>query len=202
MRRRPWKDDLHQEFVRGEGGRVVAEEEVPGRDRALAQGAAYDELGVQQHREQTPFCGGVRVCHAAPDRAAGTDRQMPDPAHGPAQHLEALREGARRVPLHGVVGGECPDPQRPGGIPVHAVELPEAADVDEVVRTGQPEVHHSDQALSARDGLGVVTQLGQQPDGAGHVTGSVILKGRGLHGFPVLPCVGRPVCGAVRVPAA
>jgi hypothetical protein len=121
--------------------------------------------------------GGVRVRQAAAYRAAVADRRV----RHQADRLGHQRRvhGHLRGPLDLGHPGHGPDDQRVAlspdpGQPGHA------AQINQVTRLGQPEVHHGDQALAPgqHPGLGI-GMLGEQPDGLvqGQLLGLLCLKG-------------------------
>ena len=75
-----------------ERGREVAEQEVLGRDLALAARPGDLDHRAERDRDQAPLGGRVRVGEAAAERAAAADRLVADPLRGGAHDLVAALE--------------------------------------------------------------------------------------------------------------
>ena len=175
--------DLGDHLIRPGGGGVEALEELGHRDGALTARAGELDPCAQQHGEQAPFGGRVGVRDAAAERAAGPDRVVPDPPRRPGQHAEAVQHGRVAAQFDGPVPGQRADPQavRPGS---EVVQSRDAGDVNQGAGPGQPEVHHRDQTLPARQDLGPVAQLGQQGHRLRHGPGPVVAERGWLHRPP------------------
>ena len=82
------------------------------------------------------------------------------------------------------------DPQRAVAT-LDALQLGDAPDVDEVVEDREAQRQHRDEALTARQHLRPVAELGEQVHGVGGRVGGVVLERCGLHrcspSSPIVP---------------
>src|SRR3989454_8271297 len=76
------------------------------------------------------------------------------------EHRELRLHRGRRLDLP--VGRHRADRER---LAVHldAREPGHFAEIDQVLRLGEPELHHRDEAMAAREDLGVVLELAEEP---------------------------------------
>ena len=68
-----------------------------------------------------------------------------------------------------------------------ALELADAAEIDQMLRRGQAKLHHGDQAVAAGERPGVVAEIGQQADRLGDGFRAMIGEGAWYHGI-LLAC--------------
>ena len=156
--RRPGHDERRQQLVRLDRGRERPVEERPGRHQPLAARRAHDHRGVEGERGERELGGGIGVREAAAERAAHADRQVADAGGGLAQQAVRARE------LHALEGG-VPDERVDDDLPVAGAvlrERPGAGHVDEMRGAREPVGEHRQEALPAREHLGVLAALGQQ----------------------------------------
>jgi hypothetical protein len=148
-------------FVRRERGFEVADEEIGGRDRALAVRALSQQFGVERERAGGQVTRRVAVGQGAAQRAAVADLGV---AHlcGDVGKDAAVRP-YERVPYHRGMRGGCADDD---AVPVvaDALQRLEASDVDERGRGCQAQFHQREQAVPAGEDLGVLTVLRQRGD--------------------------------------
>ena len=147
--------DAHlDEQLVGLGGRgEEGDEELAGGHGALAAGPAQHDLGVKRHRHRRQLGRRVVVHEAAAERAALTDRRVPDPGQR-RSHERAARRDVGRV--------EQPPLRRHRAdadvavVVADVVEVVDAAEVDQVPRAREAHVDHRHQALAAGEHLGLV----------------------------------------------
>ena len=179
--RRGGEADLGQQFSGIERSRQIRHEQVARGDHPGPLGAPRGHLAIQRHQDRGQLRGRVGVGDAAADRAAVADlRVAHEPERVPKQRA-AL--GHLRRAFRGALPGEGADAQRAPVVPDVGQRF-DPVDVDEIRRPGQPHVHQGDEALPARQHLGVVAVLGEESRPLIDGPGTVVLERRGLHALP------------------
>ena len=179
---RPQRDpDLGQDLAVLHRRLVGAAEEVAHRDHPLPARAADHAAGVDGGADRGQVLGGVGLAEGAADRAAVADDGVGDDPLRVGEDREVRGELGRLQQLP--VPGHRPDPDLVGPDPDVAELVVEVVDVDDVLEVGQPQLHHRQQAVSARDQPGLVTQPLQESDRLVDARGPRVLEGRrNLHG--------------------
>ena len=91
-----------------------------------------------------------------------------------------------------MLGGHRPDDDVVA-VGADALEVGDAAEVDEMARCRQPELHHRDQAVAAGERPGVVAEIGEQRHGIGDGFRAVVGECAWNHGFlPAALAAGSP----------
>src|SRR5882724_11316478 len=169
--------DLDEQLVLLQRRLHEALEPVVHLHRALLLALA-DELGAERDHGGGHVGGGIAVGQRAADR--------PLVAHGGvADHGRGLRHDRAFALQHlrGLylpVGGHRPERDRAAGL-LDAGEPTHLAQVDEMLRLGEAQLHHRDQAVTTREDLGVV-ELAEQLQGLRDAGGGVILERGWVHG--------------------
>jgi hypothetical protein len=113
------------------------------------------------------------------DRASVPDGWVPHERGGLGQEGRGLADLRRS--LQAVGPGPGADHEL-GGLGADEVELVQPVHVDEDAGLREAEVHHRDEALPARDDLGLISKGVQQLNGLVDAPGCSVLEGRWLHG--------------------
>src|SRR6202795_2095230 len=98
----------------------------------------------------------------------------------PAERLREERRARLRPALEIALAGKRADGQNAAGLG-ETVEVVAAVDVHERRRASQAQRQHGDEALAARQDLGLVTVASQCLDGVGRARCGNVLEGRRLH---------------------
>ncbi len=151
--------DLGEQFVWLELGLEQALEELPDTDLPAPVGPARDDRRVQREQDGGQVGGGVGVRDRAADRAAVPDLRIPDLARrvGEQRHLAAEQFGMLDV----VVPGQRAD-HDVGSLIVDVGQVSDAAEIDDYLGGGQPELHQRQQGMAARQELRVLAVLGDE----------------------------------------
>src|SRR3989441_5778204 len=169
--------DLDEQLVLLQRRLHEALEPVVHLDRALLLALA-DELGAERDHGGGHVGGGIAVGQRAADR--------PLVAHGGvADHGRRLRHdrapALQHLPgLHLPVRGHRPA-RDPAARLLDAGEPAHLAPGDEMLRLGEAQFHHRDQAVAAREDLGVV-ELAEQLQGLRDAGGGGVLERGWVHG--------------------
>ncbi len=172
--------DLRQHLLRVERRLEEAGEALGDRQRALAAGAANDELGVEREQDRRRVGGGVGVRDRAADRAAVPHLRVADRADGLGE--DRARGAQELVVLEVVVARERADRDRVAVL-AHVREVGEPADVHQQLRPGDPEPHERQERVPAREELRVragAEELDRVVDGLGEL----VVEGCGDHFAP------------------
>jgi hypothetical protein len=177
----PSSGDLHadEQLAGLDGRRERSEEEVRGRDRALAALPAHEQAPVERRHRRRELRGRVRVGEAAADRAARANRGVRDVAGrlGHQRHALAHERVALDAPLaHHRAEADAPVP----GL-LDRVEPRHPVQIDHHRRLGHPHVEHRNQALAAGEQAGRVRVLRQEREDLGHRLRSRVLERGRLH---------------------
>src|SRR6267143_1011336 len=169
--------DLDEELVLAE--RRLHQPREPGvhLHRALLLALA-DELGSERDDGGRHVGGGVAVGQRDADRALVAHGGIAD-HRGRLRHDETLGlERLRR--LHLPVGGHRPDRDH-ALVLLDTGEARHLAEVDQVLGLREAQLHHRDQAVAAREDLGVV-ELAEQLQGLPDAGRGVVLERGWVHG--------------------
>ena len=162
-------------------GRLVrAAVELLHRHDPLAGGAADHAARVQRRADRGEILGRVGLAQRSAERAAVADDRVGDDPLGVAEDRERRGQlvGLEQLPMAG--HGADPDLGRLDGDVAQLVV--QVVDVDQVLEVGQPQLHHRQQAVTARHEPGRVTEAVQQPDGLIHAGRALVLERcRNLH---------------------
>src|SRR5215471_13277336 len=150
--------DRGDDLVLGQVGGEDALQEVVERASARTACCCYQNLGIQGEQHRGQIRGRVAVRDAAADRAPGAHLLVGEHGEGVGHRAEA--GGDARVVLQGAVGGQGPDRRR-SLVAGDAAEFCQAADVDERLRGGQPQLHQRQQGLAAGQQLGLLARGGR-----------------------------------------
>ncbi len=170
------------QLVGGQRGGERRAVEAVGRDHALAPRPARHHHALQAEEQRGQLGGGIAVDHVAHHGAAVADRGMRDVA----QHLREQRRARGGPALERALPDEGADLEHPGGL-ADAVEAGQAVDVHQQRRARQAKRHHRDEALAARQHLGVAARGGQGGDGLVEAGRRHVVERRRLHAFPSRP---------------
>ena len=140
--------DLGEQLAVADRGHVRPDVEVLHRDHPLPRGAADHDLRLDRRADGREVLGRVRLAERAADRAAVAHDRVGDHVLGVAEERQVLGEQLGLQQLD--VAGQRPDPDL-AALLADVGELREVVDVDQVLGVGQPELHHRQQAVAARD---------------------------------------------------
>ena len=154
--------DLGEQFVGLERGLEQALEELPDADLPLTVGAARDHGRVQREQDGGQVRGGVGVRDRAADRTAVPDLRVTDLPGGVGEqrYLAAEKLGMLDV----VVPGQGAD-RDVRALVGDVGQVTQAAQVDDHLGGGQPQLHQRQQRVAAGQELGVLAVLGDQVQG-------------------------------------
>ncbi len=151
--------DFDENLVLADRGRHQPLEPVVDLHGATALGALADHLGPERDHRRRIVRGGIGVGDRAADRPAVANGWIPDQRgdFGKDGELRFHQSGRLDIPVGGH-GADCEhvavllDSREPGNL----------AQIDQVLGLGQPQLHHRDQAVAAREQLGVVLVLAEK----------------------------------------
>ena len=133
-------------------------EEVVDVDRALAPRPGGDDAGPQGEHRRRMVVRRVAVGDVAADGGAVAHERVRDHARGVEQNRIALRHRGGFLELR--LGHQRADAKE--AVPLlERVEPGNAGDIDDVRGSGEPKLHHREQALAARHHLRVVESAEQ-----------------------------------------
>jgi hypothetical protein len=173
--------DLHgDEHLAGfDGRRERSEEEVRGRDRALAALPAHKQAPVECRDRRRELGRRVGVGETAADRAARANRGVRDMAGRLGHQRKALAH--ERVALDAPLAHHRAEADAPLPRLLDRVEPCHPVQVDHHGRLGHAHVEHRDEALTAGEQAGTVRILRQERQGLGHRLRSRVLERGRLH---------------------
>ena len=147
---------LGQDLAGADRGHVRADVEVLHGDDALALGAADDDLRLGGRADGREVLGGVGLAERPADRAAVAHDRVGDHVLGVAEERKVLGQqlGLEQID----VPRQRADPDL-AALLADVGELRQTVDVDQVLGVGQPQLHHRQQAVAARDDA----RLGAEP---------------------------------------
>ena len=128
-------------------------------DRPLAGGPTHDKLGAERQHHRRHVVAGITVRDIAADRAAVTHLGIGDLQRRLAQDRHSRGQQLRRDDLG--LRGHGADPDRPARL-FDSLEPGDRTQIDQVRGVGEPQLHHGDQAVPAREQATFVAMLGQQ----------------------------------------
>ena len=169
---------LGQHLVRPDRGGEEVLEEVLGLDRPGALRTDRLQLGAERQHHGRPVRSRVGVGQAPPDGPVVADLRIADHRRRLGEHGALLLDRGAR--LDGVVRGQGADHEVAALLP-DPREAGHAPDVDQVLGLGEPELHHGDEAVAAREELGVVLVAGEQAHGLLDARHPVVLEARRVH---------------------
>src|SRR5438093_1855930 len=140
--------------------------------------ALADELGAERDHGGGHVGGGIAVGQRAADRSLVAHGGVADHGRG-LRHDRAFALQHLRG-LYLPVGGHRPERDRAAGL-LDAGEPTHLAQVDEMLRLGEAQLHHRDQAVTTRQDRGVV-ELAEQLQGLRDAGGGVLLERGWVHG--------------------
>ena len=144
--------DLRQQLVRCDRRREGVDEELVDRDGALAARAPEHDAGAHRQHHRAQIARGVGVREGAADRAEVANEGVGDLWRRRGDRgIAADHLGSDQL----VVAGERPDRQRATGLGDIAKPI-DRIHIDQMLGSGEPEFEQRDQALPARQDLGVL----------------------------------------------
>ena len=160
--------------------------------------APDDELRVHRRAHGGQVLGRIGLAERAADRAAVADHGVGDHALGVGEDREQLVQERRFEEI--AMTGHRPDPDL-AVVRAHIPQLPrQRIDVYHVLRGGEPELHHREQAVPTGQQPGVRTELLQQRESVFDARRALITKRcwdlqdsslRGLLRMAACRCYGR-----------
>ena len=147
--------------------------EILHRDRARALGVTDHDVGPDRRADRGQVLGCVGLAQRAADRAAVADDGVGDHGFRVPEDREAAREevGLQQVD----VAGQRPD--RDLAVLLADVrELGQVVDVDQVLGVREPELHHRQQAVPARDDACLGTEPLERCDRAVDTRRALVLE--------------------------
>jgi hypothetical protein len=177
--------DLDEHLGVADGGLVRALVEVGHVDDPVAAGAADHRGGAQRREDRVEVLGRVGLAQRAADGPAVAHRRVGDQLLGLADDREALGE---QVGLEDVA---MPRERADAHLRALVADVGQLAlervDVDEVLRRGQPQLHHRQQRVAPGDQPRLGAEPLQQRDGLVDARRARVLERRGyLHAAPSL----------------
>ena len=146
------------------------------RDHPLAAGAADHDLRLHRRADGREVLGRVGLAQRAADRAAVAHDGIGDHVLGVAKQRQVLGEQLGLQQVH--VAGQRADPDLVALLP-DVGEVRQVVDVDQVRRVREPELHHRQQAVAARDDARLGAELLKRRDRALHARRPLVLEWRG-----------------------
>jgi hypothetical protein len=176
--RRPGREaDLGDDFVRGERRRQRGDEEIHRRDHTRAGSSHHRDFGLACHRDAGQLGGRIGMGDAAADGATIADLIVRDMLDGRDQQRLCAAQASiveNVAPAHQRT--ECDAARRNRD----RTKLRQLAQVDQEGRRSKAKGKHGYEALTARDGLGVLTR-GEQSSCFGDGCRTRIFERRQLH---------------------
>ena len=152
--------DLGQDLGRLDRGLERVEEEVPGRDDALAGPASTDDPCAHGEQHGRPVRRRIGVGDGAADRAPVADLRIADAAGHVVEHRVVVDDDRVLVDL--AMGRLGPDAELVVGLD-DPIEPGHVAEVDQEGRLGQPELDERDEAVAAGQQLGLAFAVLEDP---------------------------------------
>ena len=175
--------DLGEHLPVADGGLVGAAVELGHVDHPLPTASADHAARVERGAHRRQVLRGVGLAERAAQRAPVADDRVGDDPLGVAEDRERVGEGVGLQEL--AVAGHRADPDVVG-LDADVAELAvQVVDVDQVLRRGQPELHHRQQAVAPCHQPGLRTQPLQQVERVVDARGALVLERcRHLHVGP------------------
>ena len=167
--------NLGEQLAVADRGHVGPDVKVLHRDHPLAAGAADHDLRLHRRADRREVLGRIRLAERAADRAAVAHDRIGDHVLGVAKQRQALGEqlGLQQID----VAGQRADSDLVALLP-DVGELRQVVDVDQVRRVREPELHHRQQAVAARDDARLGAELLQRRDRALDAGRALVLEWR------------------------
>ncbi len=170
--------DRGEQFVGLERRLERPDEEVVNAHHAHARRPADLDRAAEREQRHRQVGGRVRVRERAADGAAVPDLGVAD--------LRGRVGQDRRLRLQQRRSGDLGVPRRRADDHLVALEpdarqLRHPGDVDQHGRLGEPDLHHRQQRVAARQQLGVLAVLGQERDRVRGGVGDLVVERRGDH---------------------
>ncbi len=171
--------------------------EVSRRDAPFAVFADQMIGRAETHHHRRHVVAGVAVGDVAPDRADIPHLRIGDDQR---RFREDRRLGGDNPRGQQFVlgGGRADDEVRP--VLANAFEFGDRAEIDEVGRFGEAELHHRNEAVPARQRARLLAQVAQQSDGLGNRLGAMVIeRGRNHMLLPAAGDANVRICRARRI---
>ena len=186
-----------QQLLRRKRSFVNPGKELACRNPPLATRPASNDGSAKRQHAGWQFGSWVRVRKASPDGAAVADRRMGD--MGNRIHQQgSMGCNFRRFQEIGVAC-QCTDGEDASSLQHNPAQLGQLADIDNEFGSDQSQIHRRQQALAARQHLGLFAMHGQQFQHICDAGRTGVSESRGLHFGVTSPANYRHFCGIRRL---
>ena len=153
--RRRGNRDEGKDFAGLEGCEIGALIEFRSRDVARPRRSFEPVACAQRHHQRRHVIAGIAIGDVAADRAHVTHLRIGDQKRGFVQDRQRFCHLVRRQQL--VLGGHGAD-HDVVAVAADALEPRNAVQIDQMLRCGQPKLHHRDQTMATGKGAGLFAQ--------------------------------------------